>query len=98
MARELGLCRGRARETAEEARTLARCSERGRMLRRQLIEPRTVDVQLRAGSRLRKPLGGSRQAVRAVAARIGARLAEVADERLHLAAIVLDEGDDALDP
>ena len=53
---------------------------------------------LRGRGRLRKPLRGAGQAKRAVAARIGAGLAEVADERLHLAAVVLDEGDDALDP
>src|SRR3954451_872171 len=98
MARELGLRRGRAREAAEEARTLARCSESRWMLRRQLVEARTVDLEPRARSRLRKPLSGSGEARRAVAARIGARLAEVTDERLHLAAVVLDEGDDALDP
>src|SRR4051812_22077528 len=98
MARELGLRRGRAREAAEEARTLPRCSESRWMLRRQLVVARTVDLEPRARSRLRKPLSGSGEAIRAVAARIGARLAEVTHERLHLAAVVLDEGNDALDP
>src|SRR4051794_34429933 len=32
-----------------------------------------------------------------MAARIGSRFAEIADEGLHLAAVVLDEGDDPLD-
>jgi len=46
----------------------------------------------------RQDLCFSGDAERAVAARLGARLAEVADERLHLATIVLDKGDDSLDP
>ena len=68
------------------------------MLGRQLVEDGSVKFDLRGRIRLRKALGGSGQAIRAVAARIGTGLAEVADERLHLAAIVLDEGDDSLDP
>ena len=43
-------------------------------------------------------LGVAREAERAVAARFRARLAEVGDERLHLAAVVGDERDDARDP
>ena len=40
----------------------------------------------------------SGEAERAVAARLGAHLAEVADERVDLAALVGDERDDARDP
>src|SRR3954466_3674941 len=98
MARELGLRCGGAREAAEEARSLAGGCERGWILGRQFVEDGLGYFGFRGRSRLRKALDGSGQAVRAVAARIGTGLAEVADERLHLAAIVLDEGDDSLDP
>ena len=67
------------------------------MLGSQFVEDGSVQSELRGRSRLRKALRGSGQAIRAVAARLGARLAEVADERLHLAAVVLDERDDSLD-
>src|SRR5205814_10694929 len=98
MARELGLRCGGAREAAEEAGSLAGGSERGWMLGRQFVEDGSVEFELRGRSGLRKALGGSGQAIRAVAARIGTGLAEVADERLHLAAVVLDEGDASLEP
>src|SRR6478735_10236611 len=98
MARELGLRRGGAREAAEDARALAGRSERGWVLGRQFVEDGSVQFDLRRRGRLRNALGGAGQAIGAVAARIGAGLAEVGDERLHLAAIVLDERDDARDP
>ena len=85
-------------EAAEEARALAGRSERGWVLGRQFVEDGSVQFDLRRRGRLRNALGGAGQAIGAVAARIGAGLAEVGDERLHLAAIVLDEGDDACDP
>ena len=97
MARELRLRRRRAREAAEEARTLARRAERGRMLGRSSSSAGSVELDVSgvaagAGSLCAAPV----RQIRAVAARLGARLAEVADERLHLAAVVLDERDDAL--
>ena len=61
-----------------------------------------VDVDARLDRRLRlglgKLLGASGQAVAAVPARFRARLAEVADEGAHLAAVVGDEREHALDP
>src|SRR5436305_7376762 len=68
------------------------------MLGRELVEGGDVELYLGRRSRLRQPAGSSGQTVRAVTARFGERLAEVADECLHLAAVVLDERDDALDP
>ena len=50
------------------------------------------------GSGCGKLLGASGQAVAAVPAGLGARLAEVADEGSHLAAVVGDEREDVLDP
>ena len=50
------------------------------------------------GSGSWKLLGVSGQAVAAVPAWLGARLAEVADEGGHLAAVMGDEGEDGLDP
>src|SRR6478735_2942252 len=98
MTREFGPRCGGTRKAAEEARSLAGRYERGWMLGRQLVEDGSIQFEFRGRGRLRKALGGSGQAVRTVAARICTGLAEVADERLHLAAIVLDEGDDSLDP
>ena len=51
-----------------------------------------------ASARVGELLGASGQAVAAVAAGLGARLAEVGDERVHLAAVVGDEREDVLDP
>src|SRR6188472_1391194 len=98
MAREPRLRRRGTGEAAEEAGALTSRSERCCMLGGQFIEGGLVELDSRARSRLRQALGGAGQAVRTVAARFGPRLAEVPDEGLHLAALVLDEGDDALDP
>src|SRR5436305_1771153 len=98
MTRELRLRRGGAREATEEARPLAGRSECGRMLGRQFVESDPVELEGRRRGRVRNPLGRAGQAERAVAARLGAGFAEVADERLHLTAVVLDEGDHSLDP
>ena len=98
MARQPGLRGGGAGEAAEEARSLAGRPERGRMLRRQLIQESQVELELPSRRRFREPAGGSRQAVRTVAASVSEGLAEVADERLHLAALVLDERDHSFDP
>ena len=98
MPRKLGPRRGGAREAAEKAGTLAGRYERGWMLGRQFVEDGSVQLEFRGCSRLREALGRAGQAILTVAARLGAGLAEVADERLHLAAIVLDESDDSLDP
>src|SRR5689334_14526608 len=98
MPRKLGLRRGGAREAAEEACALARCSERGRMLGRKFVERGSVELNTRSCGRVWQPLGGAAQTVRTVATRPVTRLAEVADERLHLAAVVLDEGDNPCDP
>ena len=43
-------------------------------------------------------MGASGQAVAAVPARLGARLAEVADQGAHLAAVMGDEREHVLDP
>src|SRR5262245_14669946 len=60
------------------------------------------DVQARLDRRLRPGLGKrlrtSGEAVAAVTAGLAARLAEVADERAHLAAVVGDKRQHALDP
>src|SRR4051794_23670631 len=98
MARELRACRRRAREPAEEPSALARAAERRRMAGGKLVERRAVEVDLPGRLRRRDALRRARQAERAVAARLRSSLPEVADERLHLAAVVLDERDDALDP
>ncbi len=52
----------------------------------------------RSGLGLGQPLRLPGEAEGAVAARLGAHLAEVADERVDLAAVVGDERDDARDP
>src|SRR3954467_8088290 len=62
------------------------------------VECLSVDLDVATRSDRRHLLRGPGQAERAVAAWVGAQLAEVADERLHLAALVLDEREHALDP
>src|SRR5205823_10271178 len=86
----------RAREAAEEACALARGGEGFGMGLGELVEGGAVDGDRRPLQR-RHLLRLAGEAERAVAARLGAGFAEVADERLHLAAVVLDEGEDALD-
>src|SRR4051794_6551477 len=98
MARELRACRGRARQPAEEPSALPRAAERLRMAGGKRVERRAVEVDLPGRLRRRDALRRAGQAERAVAARRRSSLPEVADERLHLAAVVLDERDDALDP
>src|SRR5262245_9481630 len=79
---------------------MPRCAERVGMAVRD--RGQRLDVQARLDRRLRlgcwKLLRASGEAVAAVAAGLGAGLAEVADERVHLAAVVADEREDALDP
>jgi hypothetical protein len=77
---------------------LSRCSKRIRVARTQVGQGRRVDdgVERRLRLGLGELLGASGQAVAAVAARLGARLAEVGDEGLHLTAVVGDEREDVL--
>jgi len=98
MTRELGGCRRGTREPAEETGSLAGRSERRWVLGRQCVEDGAVEFEVRGQGRRRNDLGRPGQAIRTVAAWLGTGFAEVADERLHLAAIVFDEGDDSLDP
>src|SRR5690242_9400304 len=94
MARQLRLGGRRAREPTEEAGALARRAEGGWMVDDQLVEDRPIELDPRRDGWFRKAPGGSGQAKGAVAAGLGARLAEVADECLHLAAVVFDQGED----
>ena len=88
--------RGRARDASEEARLLPRGAERVGMVVTWRVEFRLVLIG-GSGSAL-GTAWTSGEAVAAVPARLGARLAEVADEGSHLAAVSGDERQDALDP
>src|SRR5262245_4622599 len=94
MPRELRAHGRGARQAAEKAGPLPRQPQRLRML---LGERSEVDRDRRRRPRLPHALRGPGQAVRAVAARAGQRLAEVTDERLHLTALVLDQREHAPD-
>src|SRR5436190_15305188 len=92
--------RCRARDADEEARLLPRRAERLGMAVAERVEHVDVEARLDRGLRLAlgKLLGASVEAVAAVPARLGARLAEVADEGAHLTAVVGDEREDAVNP
>src|SRR6266540_1786287 len=97
---ELRASRRRARDAGEKSRLLSRGAERVRVGVAQRRERIDVDARLDRRLRLRlgKLLRAPRQAVAAVPATLRARLAEVADEAAHLAAVMRDEREHALDP
>ena len=64
----------------------------------ELVEYALVEVDRGDALGLGQALGVAGQAEGAVAARLRSRLTEVADERLHLAAVMRHELDDACDP
>ncbi len=68
------------------------------MFHRELLECAFVQVDLRRLAGLGQALGLAREAEGAVTAWFRAGLPEVGDERLHLAAVMGDERNDARDP
>src|SRR5260221_4103417 len=100
LARELRAGRSGTGDAAEESCTLPGRSERIWMQRRTFGERVAVDelIELRLRFAVGQLLCESLETEAAVPARLSPWLAEVADELVHLAAVVHDERDDPGDP